>query len=98
MASVREVKQPLDETSEQRTGSTEESSEAADGELHNLRAKLRANGARLEDDLRDAGARFADGAKKFSEAAAEQVRENPLAAFGIAFAAGIVVSRWLRRR
>ena len=97
MASVR-VKQHLDEGSEQITNGGEEIGEAAKGELHNLRAKLRANGARLEEDLRDAGARFADGAKKFGEAAAEQVRENPLAAFGIAFAAGIVVSRWLRRR
>ena len=98
MVSVREVKQQLDEGSEQIANGADEINDTAGGELHNLRAKLRANGAQLEDDLRDAGARFADGAKKFGEAAAEQVRENPLAAFGIAFAAGLVVSRWLRRR
>lgn len=93
MASVREAKQHLDEDGERIAEDV-----AGDDELHRLRAKLRANGAKLEDDLRDAGTRFADGAKKFSEAATEQIRENPLAAFGIAFAAGIVVSRWLRRR
>lgn len=98
MASVREVKQHLDEGSERIAEGAEENRDTAAGELHNLRAKLRANGAQLEDDLRDAGARFADGAKKFSEAATEQIRENPVVAFGIAFAAGIVVSRWLRRR
>ncbi len=94
MASVREAKQHLDEDGER----IAEGVAGDDDELHRLRAKLRANGAKLEDDLRDAGTRFADGAKKFGEAATEQIRENPLAAFGIAFAAGVVVSRWLRRR
>jgi ElaB/YqjD/DUF883 family membrane-anchored ribosome-binding protein len=67
-------------------------------ELHRLREKLRANGAQLEADLRDAGTRFSEGAKKFGDALAEQVREHPMAAFGIAFAAGVVFSRWLRGR
>ncbi len=98
MASVREAKQHLDEGSERIAEGVSDAGDVANDELHRLRAKLRANGARLEDDLRDAGARFADGAKKFSEAATEQIRENPLAAFGIAFATGVVVSRWLRRR
>ena len=98
MATVREVRQQLDEAADEIGSATHESAQAANGELHRLRAKLRSNGARLEDDLRDAGARFAEGAKKFGDAAVEQVREHPLAAFGVAFAAGVVVSRWLRRR
>ncbi|HEY0231386.1 MAG TPA: hypothetical protein VGC55_09045 [Dokdonella sp.] len=98
MASVRDVKQPLNEAGEELAGAATESIESMKSELHRLRSKLRANGAQLEDDLRDAGARFADGAKKFSDAAIEQVNEHPLAAFGIAFAAGVVVSRWLRSR
>jgi ElaB/YqjD/DUF883 family membrane-anchored ribosome-binding protein len=98
MANVREVKQQLDEAGAGVADAAKESVEATKGELHRLRAKLRSNGAQLEDDLRDAGNRFAEGAKKFSEAAAEQVREHPMAAFGIAFAAGVVVSRWLRSR
>lgn len=98
MASVREVKQQLDDAGDEIIDGTTETIEDTKGELHRLRSKLRANGAQLEDDLRDAGERIADGAKKFSEAAAEQVREHPLAAFGIAFAAGVVISRWLRSR
>lgn len=98
MANVREMKQSLDEAAEGIAATAHESVETGKEELHRLRKKLRANGAQLEDDLRDAGARFSEGAKKFSDAAVEQVREHPLAAFGIAFAAGIVVSRWLRRR
>lgn len=98
MASVREVKQQLDDAGDDIADAASDSVEATKSELHRLRAKLSANGAQLEDDLRDAGERIADGAKKFSEAAADQVREHPLAAFGIAFAAGVVVSRWLRSR
>ncbi|MFI4968940.1 MAG: hypothetical protein ACHP7D_01960 [Lysobacterales bacterium] len=98
MAIVREVKQQLDETADGIGAAADESAQAANGELHRLRAKLRSNGAQLEDDLRDASARFAEGAKKFGDAAVAQVREHPLAAFGVAFAAGLVVSRWLRRR
>ncbi len=68
------------------------------GELHRLRNRISANGAHLEEELRDAGQRFADGARKFSDAAGEQIREHPVAAFGIAFTAGLIVSRWLRAR
>ena len=98
MASVREVKQHLNEGRERIAENVDAIGDTAEGELHSLGEKLRANGAQLEDDLRDAGTRFANGAKKFSEAATEQIRDNPLAAFGVAFAAGIVVSRLLRRR
>ena len=98
MANVREAKQHLDDGDERIVESVSDADDAASDELDRLRAKLHANGAKLEDDLRDAGARFADGAKKFSEAATEQIRDNPLAAFGVAFAAGIVISRLLRRR
>jgi ElaB/YqjD/DUF883 family membrane-anchored ribosome-binding protein len=98
MASVREVKQKLDEAGAEAVDAAKEDVEHLRGELHRLREKLRANGARLEDELRDAGARLAGGAKQFGAAAAEQIREHPLAAFGIAFAAGIVISRLLRSR
>lgn len=98
MASVREVKQKLEETGADAVEATQEHVEHLQNELHRLRAKLRANGAQLEDDLRAAGDRFADGAKKFGTAAAEQIREHPLAAFGVAFAAGVVLTRLLRSR
>ncbi|PZQ18588.1 MAG: hypothetical protein DI564_04660 [Rhodanobacter denitrificans] len=104
MASIRDMKQGASKTAD-------DLAEAADGagetikdglkdtaeELHRLGDRLRANGSQLEEELRDAGQRFTDGARKFGDAAAEQIREHPLAAFGIAFAAGMIVTRWLRR-
>lgn len=97
MASVREVKQDLDETRERVGNDAHSIKDSASEEMQSLREKLRANGEQLEDELRDAGARIADGAKTFSDAATDQIRENPLIAFGVAFAAGLVISRLLRR-
>ncbi|NCT68215.1 MAG: hypothetical protein GXC76_11340 [Rhodanobacteraceae bacterium] len=75
-----------------------ESIEDLKDELERLRAKLRENEAQLEAELRSAGERFSEGARTFGAAAAEQIRQHPLAAFGIAFAAGVLVSRLLRSR
>jgi ElaB/YqjD/DUF883 family membrane-anchored ribosome-binding protein len=51
----------------------------------------------LEAQLRDSGERLLAGAKEISEAAGKQMRTHPLAAFGVAFVAGIAVARLLRR-
>lgn len=98
MASVREVKRQLDEAGDDVAEAAQASARAAGDELNGLRAKLRANGAQLEDELRAAGERFVEGTRTLRAAAVEQVREHPLAAFGVAFAAGVVASRLLRRR
>ena len=98
MASVREVKQQLDDAGEAVADAASESVDATRGELRRLREKLRENGAHLEEELREAGERFAEGAKTFGAAATEQVRAHPMAAFGVAFAAGFILSRALRRR
>lgn len=97
MASVREMKQQLGDAGEDVAEAASESVEATRSELRRLRAKLRANGAHLEEELRDAGERFAEGAKTFGNAAVEQVKAHPLAAFGVAFAAGFILSRAFRR-
>lgn len=59
--------------------------------------RLRENGADLQDELLDAGERFSEGAKRIGDVAAEQIRAHPLAAFGIAFAIGVVATRLMRR-
>ena len=59
--------------------------------------RLRANSEVLQDELGDAGERIADGAKRIGDIAAEQIRAHPLAAFGVAFAIGVVATRLLRR-
>ena len=98
MASVREVKRQLDEVAEDVIDAARDSAKAVGDEEAGLRARLRANGAQLEDELRDAGERFVEGTRTLRAAAIEQVREHPLAAFGVAFAAGVLASRLLRRR
>jgi ElaB/YqjD/DUF883 family membrane-anchored ribosome-binding protein len=50
------------------------------------------------ESIADAARGSVEGAKKFGDAAAEQIRAHPLAAFGIAFAAGALISRVLRGR
>lgn len=98
MATVPDMKDQLAAAGDDVVATAKESVASGKSEMHKLRSKLRANGADLEENLRDAGERFAQGAKTLGAAAAEQVREHPLAAAGIAFAAGVVVSRWLRSR
>lgn len=53
--------------------------------------------AALEAQLRDTGERLLASAKEISAAAGTQMRTHPLAAFGVAFVAGITVARMLRR-
>lgn len=60
-------------------------------------ARLRDNGTVLQEELTDAGERFVDGAQRVGGIAADQIRAHPLAAFGIAFAIGVVATRLLRR-
>jgi len=53
--------------------------------------------ATLETRLRDQGDKLLSNAREAKDTASEQVRAHPLAAFGIAFAAGITIARLLRR-
>ena len=51
----------------------------------------------LQDKLREIGQRLLDTTKELSDAAAKQARLRPLAVLGVAFVAGLVVARALRR-
>jgi len=98
MASVREAKRGIGDAAEKGEDAARDTAGEARDEMHRLREKLQVNGARLEEELRDAGSRLGEGARTLRDALSEQVREHPLAAFGIAFAAGVVLSRALRSR
>ncbi len=53
--------------------------------------------ANLEDRLRDHGDKLLSNARDARTSATEQVREHPLAAFGVAFVAGVAIARLFRR-
>ena len=105
MVTTRESKQAIEDGADaavsaaNEVGATLKSGiDETTGEFRRLRNRLSANGANLEEELRDAGDRFADGFGKISTSTSEQIRANPLAAAGIAFAAGYVLSRLFRSR
>lgn len=51
----------------------------------------------LQDKLRDIGRRVLDSTKALTDEASKQARLRPLAVFGVAFVAGVIVARALRR-
>lgn len=51
----------------------------------------------LERQLRQAGDHLLENAKTLSAAASKQMQLHPLAAFGVAFLAGVTAARLLRR-
>ena len=51
----------------------------------------------LQEKLRDIGRRLLETSKELGDEAAKQARLRPLTVFGIAFVAGLVIARVLRR-
>ncbi len=51
----------------------------------------------LKSGIEDIAQRLRDGTKGMSDEIAKQARLHPLATFGVAFAAGLIVARVLRR-
>lgn len=69
---------------------------AADG-FRQAADSLRSAGRMAGEELSEAGSAAARGARDLWDQAGEAIRKNPMAAAGIAFAAGVVLSRLLRR-
>lgn len=59
-------------------------------------SSLEDSAALLEEELHNVSKRFAQTAKKLTKTATTEIHQHPLAAFAIAFAAGVIVARWLR--
>jgi ElaB/YqjD/DUF883 family membrane-anchored ribosome-binding protein len=53
--------------------------------------------ASLKTQLRERSERVLANARDLGDVASNQMRSHPLAAFGVAFVAGIVIARLLRR-
>ena len=77
--------------------SIEDGIEAAAVSLGNGAETIGAKGADMQDKLREIGQRLMESTKALTDEAARQARLRPLAVFGVAFVAGIVIARVLRR-
>ena len=64
-----------------------------EGCCHGAESELRAAGARLLDETKN----LMDETRSLRAELAKQAQQHPLATFGIAFAAGLLVARALRR-
>ncbi|HZP64894.1 MAG TPA: hypothetical protein VFB32_01175 [Rudaea sp.] len=71
--------------------------DAAEEKLDETVEAFGARLAQIETLLRENGERLLASAKEIGDVASKQVRTYPLAAFGIAFVAGIALARMLRR-
>jgi ElaB/YqjD/DUF883 family membrane-anchored ribosome-binding protein len=60
-------------------------------------ARLREAAANAEHNVDEAASRVRNTAKELAEEARVYVRENPLTAAALAFAAGVIVISWIRR-
>lgn len=69
---------------------------AVDG-FKNAAEGLRGTARAAGEELAEAGAAASRGAHDLWDQAGDAIRKNPMAAFGIAFAAGLVISRLIRR-
>lgn len=69
---------------------------AADG-FRQAAETLKVATSHATEELGEAGAAAARGAQDLWDQAGQAIRRNPVAAAGIAFAAGLVLSRLLRR-
>lgn len=69
---------------------------AADG-FRKAAESLKVATSHATEELSEAGAAAARGAQDLWDQAGDAIRKHPVAAAGIAFAAGVVLSRLLRR-
>jgi hypothetical protein len=90
MATNKAAAADVDEATERAANDAQASLEA---DIDAFRERLDA----FEEQLRISGDRFLANAKDLTAAASRQMQVHPLAAFGVAFLAGIAVARVLRR-
>jgi len=75
----------------------ENAADMAERGIHDASSALGTNIEELEERLREVSDRLADAAKTMRSIASQQVHEHPVAAFGIAFLAGVAVAKLLQR-
>ena len=90
---TREIKAQINKSADQ----IESGVAAAAASLGNGAEALGEKGNELQENLREIGRNLLESTKALTDEAAKQARLRPLAVFGIAFVAGVVVARALRR-
>lgn len=73
--------------------SVDAAEERVDDAVDSLSARL----ASLEAKWREHGEELLESAREIGDVAGKQVRAHPVAAFGVAFVAGMVVAKLMRR-
>jgi len=91
--STKEIKAQIHKAGDR----VEDGVEAAAAALGNGVDALDAQRGELQDMLRDLGRRMRESTKALTDEATRQARLRPLAVFGLAFLAGVVAARALRR-
>ena len=89
---TKEVKAQISKSAE----NIESGAAAAAASLGNGADALGKQHDELQDKLRDIGQSLLASSKVLADEAARQARLRPLAAFGAAFVAGVIVARMLR--
>lgn len=90
---TKEVKAQIRKSADQ----IEDGVEATAASLGNGADTLASRTEDLQDTLRDLGRRMLESTKALTDEATKQARLRPLAVFGVAFVAGVIVARVLRR-
>jgi ElaB/YqjD/DUF883 family membrane-anchored ribosome-binding protein len=91
--SARTVKSTLDEAAERIHNGVDAAEDRLDENIDAFAARL----ATLEKQLRQTGDLLLKNAKELGGSASKQVQTHPLAAFGVAFLAGVTIAKLLRR-
>ncbi len=93
MNTTRNIEKNAENTTDHLRDAAKSATEGFKRAASDLRSATRAAG----EDLSQAGAAAARGAQDLWAQTGEAIRKNPMAAAGIAFAAGVVLARLLRR-
>lgn len=87
------IKAAVDETADEIHAAVDDAEDTIDDSVESIGERL----AQARECLMEQTDRLIDSAKEISAAASQYAHARPIAAAGIAFAAGIVVARLLRR-
>ena len=97
MASIRNPRSTDGGVSSSIRHGVENAADIAGRHIEDAGANLGANIEELEARLHEVSDRLADAAKTMRSIASQQVHEHPVAAFGVAFLAGVAVAKLLQR-